>query len=60
MLNAQFVEPQVLEKGVIYVYDPKCNIAYPVSLLSLVQLINPSITEEDLQAVLDEHKQCLV
>ncbi len=60
MLNAQFVEPQVLEKGVIYVYDPKCNVAYPVSLLSLIQLVNPAITEEDLEEVLDEYKECLV
>jgi hypothetical protein len=60
MLNAQFVEPQVMERGIIYVYDPKCNIAYPVSLLRLMQLANEDITQEDLDAILDEFKDCLV
>lgn len=60
MLNAQFIEPAVLEKGVIYVYDPKCNVAYPVNLLKLLQLANVDIELADLQPILDEHKECLV
>jgi len=60
MLWANFIEPKVLETGVIYIYDPKCNIAYPVNLLTLLQLANPALTQEDLDAVLDDYTECLV
>ena len=60
MLQANFIEPKVLEKGVIYVYDPKCNTAYPVNLLKLMQLAHPPLTHVDLDAVLDDYTEGLV